>query len=302
MRILVTIPHFYNPHPEGKHASQRQDPHPRINALTTCVTALRGIYGKSQCMIDIGQRLAIPANENQSYEIDIIVCTTHNYHLLPYLPIPPNFIAHHSTKVEPMLLGHECQSILRDNLGKYDYYCFLEDDLILHDPWLFAKLSWFNSHTGNDNLLQPNRYEVSPRGPVSKAYIDGDLLPHITAPFQNVEEQPQLMGKIMDQTIIFRRCLNPHSGCYFLNAGQMEKWSQQSYFFDKDTTFIGPLESAATLGIMKTFRVYKPGANNAYFLEIQHYGHNFLSLIGTVVVPSADTIINAQMNVQEVRI
>jgi hypothetical protein len=159
----------------------------------------------------------------------------------------------------------------------------LEDDLVLHDPWFFSKLKWFTHHAGNGNLLQPNRYEVSPQGAVFKAYVDGDLADSATSTFQNVDEQRQLMGKIMEQTIAFERALNPHSGCYFLNAEQMAHWAKQSHFLDRDTRFIGPLESAATLGIMRTFRVYKSTPAYANFLEIQHFGASFLKLIGNKV-------------------
>ncbi|NEP84051.1 MAG: calcium-binding protein, partial [Okeania sp. SIO3B3] len=124
-----------------------------------------------------------------------------------------------------------------------------------------------------------NRYEISPLGAVPKAYIDGDLKPEITAKFQNIREQYQLKGKIMERVIAFHRTLNPHSGCYFLNAEQMKEWASKPYFLDRDTSFIGPLESAATLGIMRTFKIYKPAAADASFLEIQHFGTTFLSLI-----------------------
>jgi hypothetical protein len=63
----------------------------------------------------------------------------------------------------------------------------------------------------------------------------------------------------------------------------MEYWANQPHFLDRDTRFIGPLESAATLGIMKTFRIYKPAPEHANFLEIQHFGSDFLSLIGSQV-------------------
>jgi hypothetical protein len=283
MRILFTIAHFFNPSGDGKHASQRNDPQPRLNALTACVTSLQALYGKSQCMIHIGECATIRANQEQNHEIDIVVCTTQGYHLLPQLPLRPKSFMHHATKAEPLLLGFECQAVLRACLDKYDYFCYLEDDLILHDPWFFTKLNWFTHHGGSGNLLQPNRYEISPQGPVFKSYIDGDLTDAATAKFQNVEEQRQLAGKIMEQPIAFDRSLNPHSGCYFLNAEQMAHWAKQSHFLDRDTSFIGPLESAATLGIMRTFRVYKPSPAYANFLEIQHFGANFLTLIGNKV-------------------
>jgi hypothetical protein len=280
MRILFTIAHFFNPTGRGQHGSQRKDPRPRLQALSASIAALHQVFSKSQCMIDIGQRMAIPANQLQAYEIDVVICTTQERHVLAELPLPAHFYKHHATQVESMLLGFECQAVLRDCLGQYDYYCFLEDDLILYDPWFFIKLSWFTKLTGDGNLLQPNRYEVSPYGIVRKAYIDGDLAPRVTAKFQDVQDQPELVGKVMEAPVVFRRALNPHSACYFLNASQMSTWAAQPYFLDRDTSFIGPLESAATLGIMKTFRIYKPAAPNAGFLEIQHFGSAFLSLIG----------------------
>ncbi|MGE5656563.1 MAG: calcium-binding protein [Actinomycetota bacterium] len=283
MRILFTIAHFFNPNGRGKHASERNEPQSRLSALTTCLTALRGLYGKSQCMIHIGECATMPANQTQTHEIEVVVCTTQNYHLVPHLPLPKNFFVHHATNAEPMMLGFECQAVLQANLGNFDYYCYLEDDLILHDPWLFVKLNWFTRHAGNESLLQPNRYEISPQGLVTKVYIDGDLMPHLTARFQNVQEQPLLTGQIMEQTVHFQRTLNPHAGCYFLNAEQMASWTEQPHFSERDTSFISPLESAATLGIMRTFKIYKPAPPCASFLEIQHFGNSYLTLVGKQV-------------------
>jgi hypothetical protein len=280
MRILLTIAHFFNANGNGKHASQRKDPKPRLVALNKSLSALHQLFGKSQTIIDIKQRLALPANQPQSYDLDVVICTTQGHHLLNQLSLPSHFYQHHSTQVEPMLLGFECQAILRDCLGKYDYYCFLEDDLILNDPWFFIKLNWFTQQAGNLNILQPHRYEVATNHLTCKAYIDGDLAPRVTANFQNINEKPQLQGIIMGMPITFHRTLNPHSGCYFLNANQMAHWANQPYFLDRDTSFVSPLESAATLGIMKTFRVYKSAPEQANFLEIQHFGTGFISLIG----------------------
>jgi hypothetical protein len=282
MRILLTIAHFFKPD-GGKHASQGKDPKPRSQALTLSLAALHQLFSKSQGMIDIGQRLTLSANQALACDLDIVICTTQNHHLLSHLSLPYHFYRHHPTEAEPMLLGFECQAVLRDCLGQYDYYCFLEDDLILHDPWFFVKLDWFTKQAGDLSLLQPNRYEVSAHALTCKTYIDGNLLPQVTAPFQNVQEQPQLQGTFLGLPIAFRRALNPHSGCYFLNANQMEHWANQPDFLDRDTRFVSPLESAATLGIMKAFRVYKTAPEQASFLEIQHFGEGFLGLVGQQV-------------------
>lgn len=283
MRILVTIPHFFNPEPDGKHGSQRRDPAPRLMAIAQCIAALHQLFGGSQRQIQIAQKQAIPANTDPGSAIDVVICTTRGQHLLADLPIPATLYTHHATEAEPMMLGFECQAVLRDRLSHYDYYCFLEDDLILHDPWFFTKIAWFTAQAGDLNLLQPNRYEVSIRHPVHRCYVDGDIRPQVTAAFQNVAEQPVLHADILGTTVRFARSLNPHSGCYFLNAQQMDYWAKQPHFLDRDTRFIGPLESAATLSIMKTFRIYKPTPEHANFLEIQHFGAGFLSLIGAQV-------------------
>jgi hypothetical protein len=287
MRILFTIAHFFNPDGQGKHASQRKDPRPRLLALRQSISALHQLFGKSQSTINIGKQLAFSANQPQAYDLDIVICTTQGHHLLNQLCLPSHFYQHHSTQVEPLLLGFECQAVLQDYLEKYDYYCFLEDDLILHDPWFFVKLNWFTQQAGDMSLVQPNRYEVSTHSLTYKAYIDGDLAERVTAPFQNVREKPELNGKIMGMPIKFRRALNPHSGCYFLNANQMAYWAKKPYFLDRDASFVSSLESAATLGIMKTFRVYKTISEQASFLEIQHNGIGFIRLIGQKVALAA---------------
>ncbi|MEM9771051.1 MAG: hypothetical protein AAF889_05555 [Cyanobacteria bacterium P01_D01_bin.73] len=52
----------------------------------------------------------------------------------------------------------------------------------------------------------------------------------------------------------------------------MESWSRKIFFLDRDIRFIGPLESAASLGLMKAFRIYRAAPENANFLELQHHG------------------------------
>ena len=291
MRILFTIPHYFRgegKRKRGKHGSLRNDPGPRIQALRAAVCSLHQTFGPNQRIIDIATRTALLANTAQSHEIDVIICTTKGRHLLNKLNLSKELFEHHSTNAEPLFLGFECRRALRERLGIYDYYCYLEDDLIITDPFFFTKLAWFNAHAGNRCLLQPNRFEKSFRGQYLKVYIDGDLAPHVTEKYQDVREDPKLNGRVMNAGITLLRARNPHSGCYFLNARQMEHLARQPYFLDRDTSFIGPLESAATLHIMRAFKVYKPAPGNACFLEVEHFGTSFLSLIGTTVsVPEA---------------
>ena len=59
----------------------------------------------------------------------------------------------------------------------------------------------------------------------------------------------------------------------------MSHWLKQPGFPQRDCSFIGPLESAATLGIMRTFKIYKPALENADFLEVRHFGDEYLKMI-----------------------
>lgn len=287
MRVLVTIPHVYNPKGGGKYGSLSSDPQPRILALTQCLQALRSIYDSSQFWYRYADKLYTSiANQASSVQLDIIICTTQNLHVLDQLPIPPQYYTHRPTACEPMLVGFECHAVLRESLGNYDYYCYLEDDLILHDPYFFGKLAWFNSHRGDGAVLQPNRFELAMTDSIKKVYIDLDLLLKTgrDRSFAHyADENATLTGKVMGQPILLKWAENPHAGCFFLNHRQMEYWVGQDYFLDRETRFFGPLESAASLGLMRTFRVYKPAPQNANFLEIQHFGEAWSKKIHTSI-------------------
>ena len=74
MRILITIPHFFKPEKNGRHGSKLKDPQPRLEALTKSIAALHQLFGKSQSIIDINRRLAIPVNQPQAHDLDIVSC------------------------------------------------------------------------------------------------------------------------------------------------------------------------------------------------------------------------------------
>lgn len=280
MKVLVVIPHFYEAVGDGReprHGSSGRNSKARLDALDQTIASLHQNFGSRQCMIELQSRVTRAANEGES--VDVVVCTTAGKHLLEQLSLDDGYFAHCETDAAPHLLGYECHQVMRDRLGVYDYYCYLEDDLIVHDAWFFRKLAWFVKHVGDDALLQPHRFERSRNRIADKVYIDGALAPRVTAAFQDVNEQPIVKGRCLDRQIDFVRTLNPHSGCFFLREDQMRRWSEREDFLDRATNFIGPLESAATLGVMRAFRIYKTDPRYADFLEIEHFGCGFLSRI-----------------------
>lgn len=281
MKILFAIPHYFDPSGGGRHGSLAADPRLRLQALSACLAALHHVYGQEQKQIDIARRVVTPANQSQRHEIDIVICTTGDRHLLGQLPISSQLYWHRNGAAEPMFLGFECRQVFLDLLGKYDYYGYLEDDLVLTDPWFFHKLAWFTRLAGDGRVLQPNRFEMMNHVVARKVYVDGDLRADVYRPFCDPDALPAIEGEFLGMPISFRPARNPHSGCYFLNAAQMEHGAAQPGFLERDASFVGPLESAATLGILRTFEVYKPAREQAAFLEVQHFGSRYLALVGT---------------------
>jgi hypothetical protein len=280
MKILFTIPHFFQAtggeSGDGRQHGSARDPLVRVQALSACLTSLHQLYTPAPAVLVHDRKGVQAVTPAVPYQIEVVVCTAGDRHVLPMLPLSSQLYHHHKTGAAPLQLGFECHAILRDRLGAFDYYCYLEDDLILLDPWLFIKLAWFSQKGGDDKLLQPNRFEAALDTPARKMYLDGDLSPQATAGFQEVTGAADLAADILGTRVFFHRTRNPHAGCFFLNARQMEYWARQPYFLDRDTRFISALESAATLGIMRAFKIYKPGLENADFLEVQHFGNAYL--------------------------
>jgi hypothetical protein len=279
MRIIFTIPHFHDQKESGRYGSERTPAYLRANALERCVSSLHQTFGSRQGLFT--QPATSPpraSNERTAATIDVVLCTTGQQHLAGCLS--SRLIHHHKTNAEPKALGFACHSILRSALGRYDYYCFLEDDLEITDGLFFKKLAWFSAQFSDRALLQPNRFEVSNEGAFQKLYVDGNTSDLSTqAKFQDVTLQPKLVASCFDENWLFQRVRNPHSGCFFLNQTQMAVLAKQPDFGTFSSDFLGPLESAATLSVMRHLDIYKPSRENASFLEIRHLDQRYLDML-----------------------
>lgn len=282
MKILLVIVHYWKPEPGGHHQSLRVDPLPRLQALQNQLLSLQRL-GPHQSLLHMDDKAVYPANQAFRHSIDIKVITDGSNHLLDQLPPSyANCIEHISTSpIGPRYLGFEAQKILASHLPhQYDYYAYMEDDLIIHDPCFFDKIRWFSDLMGSHSLVLPQRFELTPNPHlVNRFYIDGpisetDLRPLIPTP------GPVRLVQWTGAEIAFEPPLNPHSGCFFLSHEQLSLWVQHPCWQDADVSFISPLESASTLGIAKVFSLFKPCFTHAGWLEIQHFGTCFHSLIG----------------------
>jgi len=278
MRILIAMPHFFGGGAtEAINRSHLAVAQPeRLRALVAAISGLHQAFGTATYGLDHQHRVS--RQMNPWHALDLVICTTGEAHLLGELTALAPAFRHHSTSADPMMLGFECHKVLRDGRGQYDYYGYVEDDIVIVDPLFFAKRALFDARFGPQALLQPHRYEASPVGPVKKLYVDYRLNPSVTARYQNIAEEPRLAMPFLDQTVSFERTPYPSAGCFFLNASQLEIWTDGPHFLDGDVSYMSPLDSAVTLSVMKTFRVYKAVLDHAWFLEVLHASPRWISI------------------------
>lgn len=288
MRILVTIVHHWNPQGGGRHASLRPDPKPRLYGLQDQLLSLRRLANR-QGVLNIATKAVEDANQALRHTFTIKVVTDGKHHVLNKLEDCYREMVEEvaTTPPEPKQLGFEAQRVLADHLEEeYDLYAYFEDDLLIHDPLFFHKIAWFQQNVGEGCVLMPHRYESfwKPVDTVDRFYIDGPMEPHELKAL--IPEPPApLATALPGGQVTFTSPDNPHSGCFVLTQAQMRHWREQPWFLDRDCSLISPLESAATLGLLKTFTLYKPHLAYAAFLELQHWGTSFRSLIGGQIRP-----------------
>ena len=161
----------------------------------------------------------------------------------------------------------------------FDYIAYLEDDILLTDADFFLKLRCFNRAFGDHYLLMPNRIEtLEHQGQLRRFYIDGDYNPAASEAYRLSTDQ-MLCFPHLGEMVRFAQPSNLHSGCFFLNREQARIYADSGHAAVIDTSFHGPLESAATLGMLKTFQLMKPAPENGRFLTVEHGGRNFMGLL-----------------------
>ena len=279
MRILVILAHYFAAEAKPRHAStdgsREAD---RKAAVEAAIRSWRAHFGPS-AMLDVGSR-SFHMGPRSEDTVDIVVTTANEKHLMTseFCTAMGVRVAKH-TLDQPRMLGFTAQGLFAAWRNLYDLFVFSEDDLRINDPALIDKLVWFNRTFGPRRVLMPNRVELNPAGHAPKTYIDGDLAPALAADMKrHVPDEETLYGSPFGREGVFQRARNPHSGFYALTRDQLSYWMSQPHWLDRDCSFVSPLESAATLGIAKTFSIYKPFGASSGFLEIEHLDDRFSTM------------------------
>ena len=274
MRVLVTIPHYFRRAPggDGHYQSERAPEAVRAAMVTRCIASLHQSFGSQQVMLG---DVFVPCNAGLAMELDVVLVVHGEDHLVPLLP--PALFKAVRVAGEPRHLGFACQALMRERAGQYDWFVYLEDDIEVADPLTFLKLRWFQERFGASALLQPHRFEVSSDLSVLKLYVDGELTNvDAAASFQDISVRPRVAAEAFGRPVGFERTANPHAGCFFLDARQLARVAASPLWGMPTAEFIGPLELAATLMIMRNFEVYKPMVGQAAFFEVRHLGRRYL--------------------------
>lgn len=287
MKLLFVIPHYFKPTPGNvQNNSLRQSARAgRVAALAETIASLHRLYGRASYGLDHSRSIAYQAASTLRHEVDVVVCTLGDDHLLDELPLSPALYRQAKAVCQPEMLGFAAHRVMAMVKDRYDYYCFIEDDIGMIDPLFFVKRRLFDEAFGPEALLQPNRYETTNRSRAFKAYVDYSLHECRTAAYQNLLDRPSLAMEFLGETIRFERTSYPAAGSFFLNARQFERWTTGPHFADDDVSFIGTLDSASTLSVMKSFRIYKPMLDQAWFLEVTHLSPRWVETLGTDTVP-----------------
>lgn len=280
MRVLLALVHYFKGEAETRHAStdeRRRDQ--RAAVLRRAIDSWRGTLGATTTLNIETKRFDRVRGAVDG--LDICVVTNGTDHLLDEEFARARGVRHVKVQVEnPRMLGFAVHRLFAETRNAYDLFCYSEDDLRIADPGFVDRLRAFQDTFGWKRLLTPNRFEWNPTGPTLKTWIDGDLRPGATEQWRAPLPDEEFLHLPMPgrAPVAFRRAPNPHAGFFALSAAQLAHWMRQKHFLDLDCSFISPLESAATLAVLKAFPIYKAFGPDAGFLEIEHMDNRFSSM------------------------
>lgn len=281
MKVLVIISHYFKPEANGIYSSTNASLRDiRKQTLEEVLLFWRSHYDENS-IINIEKKKFV-INRSCVGQLDLVLLIHGDNHL-----IDDNLIKKYGLKIikvktdNPRMIPFAAQKVMAEFSNSYEWFVYSEDDLAIRDSLFFHKLTLFQNKFGFTRLLQPNRFEINKSALRFKTYVDGDLRIGFIKPFlEKVDEQSNTLT-LKDQgsfDIHFLRALNPHSGFFALAAAQLKYWMAQKHFMDLDCTFVSPLESGATLGILKTFSIYKSIVPNLGYFEIEHIDKKFSNM------------------------
>lgn len=244
-KVLAVVPHITS----AVEAKKRQRAEAKIEKLSQTIDGLLTSF--AHC------------------ELTILVSTLPGRHITAYLPEYQRKCIQliECPDCDPLHVGFRAQDEFIKRLDHFDWFLFVEDDIVIHDSFLLEKLEKFNQHCGYSNaVLLPNRYEIWEG---TKRYIDLTI---------DTQVAWNKLSSIEIEGVKYGECTNPHSAIYCLSQSQLRAWVKSGRKWQYQDVMVGPLESAATFCLLECFRLYKPHPVNLNFLEVKHYDTKYSKL------------------------
>ncbi len=276
MKILICIPHFFEAvlakeaRYGSENAAKQQE---KKRSLAKCIGILHLLFGQGHVGANHRQRIFEEVPNECAHSVTVKVITVPEKHLLGEIGIPSRLYEHVPINADPRHLGFETHNVIRSHAGQYDYYGYLEDDIVIHDPHFFRKLYYFNRNvSGADSkaLLQPNRFE---------SFLGTDKVHNewVHKVYPDYIYSDGLVGNIIHTldylggTVQFERARAAHSGCFFVNEAQLATLGQAPNFGSIKGIDEGMvLDQAATLPIFQAFNIYKSTRRDMNFFQVEH--------------------------------
>jgi hypothetical protein len=202
-------------------------------------------------------------------DLTIAIQTLPNRHVIAYLPEYQIkcIQIQEGPDCDPLLLEYRIQEEFVERVEKFDWFLFIEDDIVLYDSFVLEKLEKFNLKSGYEKaILYPHRFEMYEG---TKRYIDLTI---------DTELSWNQVSSVEIEGVKFAECSNPHSALYCLSRNQMKQWIKSGRVFKNQVLMVGPMESAATFCLLECFSIYKPHPSNLNYFEVRHYDTKYSKL------------------------
>jgi hypothetical protein len=206
-------------------------------------------------------------------KLGIVINTYKEHHVLSQLPehLSQNLTIEETHNGDPMLIEYAVPDIFLKHRQDYDYFMFIEDDIVILDPWFLNKIEKFNRVAEDPELLLlPHRYEMNEG---KKFYIDLNWREEFK-PFSW-----NRMATFEVDGVKFGECGNSHAAFYCLSLRQLELWERTGRLLKNKVVMVGPLESAATGCLCEAFTTYKPHPMNLNYLEVEHHDLKYSTML-----------------------
>lgn len=285
MHIKVCIPHYFKEHknpidnPKGYGSLRSGSKLARSIAFSQCINKLISLQRKGKVfqLNHHKRKIDTKTISGPDLTIDIFICTDGKNYLSDIINMNSQFINHIIIKSEnPRDLPLHARDYLLQHTGDYDLFTYMEDDILIHDAQFFDKQFWFTINTGDNLVLMPHRYEIVPDRSANFLLVDGPLPPDFIELFQESRKNVGT-GKFKGiAPVSFDQTNNPHSGTFTISRNQKIFLDSQELPVEG---FVSQLETAATLTVLKYFKVLKPSIENWDFLTVEHGHASFLDYI-----------------------